>query len=115
MADWLCIGRPHSLAALEPLFSSHCFFTSLILRITDVHRLGRLNERCDPVGCQPKSFWMIVRHGTRNPSDDAIREIANDGNKLAQEIVANHKAGRCHLHVFDIELLALGIIQYCII
>jgi len=57
-------------------------------------------------GCQPKSFWMIVRHGTRNPSDDAIREIANDGNKLAQEIVANHKAGRGKLCDADLDALS---------
>ena len=55
----------------------------------------------DFLGCQPKSFWMIVRHGTRNPSDDDIREIANGGSNLAREIVANHKAGRCQIHVYE--------------
>ena len=45
-------------------------------------------------GCHAKNIWMVVRHGSRNPSGDDIVKIANDGSNLAQDIVDNHKAGR---------------------
>ena len=62
-------------------------------KTTKILRTDVLNG-CPYSGCQAKSVWMVVRHGTRNPSGDDIVKIANDGSNLAQDIVDNHKAGR---------------------
>ncbi len=36
----------------------------------------------DAVFCIPRSLWLLVRHGSRNPGDDSIEE----GNELLPKI-----------------------------
>ena len=58
---------------------------------------------------------MVVRHGTRNPSGDDIVKIANDGSTLAQEIVDNHKEGRYHMHIYNLNFEIKKVIKLCIL
>ena len=44
-------------------------------------------------GCQPAVFWYLGRHGTRNPGDDDILEMAERLPVLRDQIVAAHEAG----------------------
>ena len=51
---------------------------------------------CSPLqveGCQPVLAWVLARHGTRNPGDDDILEMADRLPGLRDEIVAAHEAG----------------------
>ena len=53
-------------------------------------------------GCQPVLFWNLARHGTRNPGDDDILEMADKLPVLRDEIVAAHEEGRGGLGEEDI-------------
>ena len=44
-------------------------------------------------GCEPVLTWILARHGTRNPGDDDILEMAERLPGLRDEIVAAHEAG----------------------
>ena len=44
-------------------------------------------------GCQPALVWILARHGTRNPGDDDILEMAERLPALRDDIVAAHQAG----------------------
>ncbi len=46
------------------------------------------------LGCKAKSFWLLTRHGSRNPSDDIITETSRRGPQLRDRVVQNHKQGR---------------------
>ena len=46
------------------------------------------------LGCSAKQFWLLVRHGTRNPGDDDIREMKTRGIQIQENIVKNHAEGR---------------------
>ena len=47
-------------------------------------------------------FWYLARHGTRNPGDDDILEMAEMLPVLRDEIVAAHEEGRGGLGEEDI-------------
>ncbi len=52
-------------------------------------RLRRLSNRC-PIflkGCRAKSFWMVARHGTRNPGDEDIIEMNEKGPKIVEKVI----------------------------
>ena len=46
------------------------------------------------IGCSAKYFWLLVRHGTRNPSDDDIVEMQTRGVEIQQNIIENHNQGK---------------------
>lgn len=51
---------------------------------------------CSPLemdGCEPVLFWSLARHGTRNPGDDDILDMAERLPALRDDIVAAHEAG----------------------
>lgn len=39
-------------------------------------------------------FWSMIRHGTRNPSDDIIKGMNERLPLLRDEILLNHKEGK---------------------
>ena len=53
-------------------------------------------------GCEPVLFWVLARHGTRNPGDDDILEMAERLPALRDEILAAHLAGAGSLGEEDI-------------
>ena len=55
------------------------------------------NEDVEPIilpGCQPKSFWLVARHGARNPGGKGIKRIKEHVPQLRDKIVENHEAGK---------------------
>ena len=55
------------------------------------------NENVDPVilpGCEAKSFWLVARHGTRNPGKKAIKKIKKHVPRLRDKIVENFENGK---------------------
>ena len=46
------------------------------------------------LGCSAKQFWLLVRHGTRNPGDDDIIDMKTRGVQIQESIIKNHKEGR---------------------
>ena len=44
-------------------------------------------------GCEAKSFWILARHGTRNPGDDDILLMASRLREIQAEVVLNHESG----------------------
>jgi len=45
-------------------------------------------------GCEAKSFWLLARHGTRNPGDDDILEMAARLPEIQKVILENHSHGK---------------------
>ena len=56
-------------------------------------------------GCEPVLLWVLARHGTRNPGDDDILEMAERLPALRDEIVAAHQGGAGGLGEEDITRL----------
>ena len=52
------------------------------------------------VGCEAKFFWLLVRHGTRNPGDDDIWEMKTRGVEVQEAIITNHNQGRGNIPTF---------------
>lgn len=50
-------------------------------------------------------MWIIVRHGTRNPGDDDIKEMAVRGPQLVSLVLKAHKEGKGELCKADLERL----------
>ena len=51
---------------------------------------------CSPLelaGCQPVAFWNLARHGTRNPGDDDILEMAEGGEGALSRFFLNFEIG----------------------
>lgn len=44
--------------------------------------------------CQPAQIWMVVRHGTRNPSAKVIRKMRTLLPKVRDNILEAHKDGK---------------------
>lgn len=42
-------------------------------------------------GCSPKKIWMLVRHGTRNPSSSVIVKIKDRLPKIKELIIENDR------------------------
>ena len=40
--------------------------------------------------CEPKSFWLVARHGFRNPGKDDIIKIKMRGPKIRDAILQNN-------------------------
>lgn len=55
--------------------------------------------------CTPSKFWMLSRHGTRNPAPNAINNILDNSERIHRDILANYEQGRTTLCASDIELL----------
>lgn len=45
-------------------------------------------------GCHPMKIWSMIRHGTRNPSNDIIRRMNDHLPSLRDKIVLHHKEGK---------------------
>ena len=56
--------------------------------------MTRLNIKIHILGCSAKQFWLLVRHGTRNPGDDDILDMQNRGKEIQNSIIKNHEEGR---------------------
>ena len=50
------------------------------------------------LGCSAKQFWLLVRHGTRNPGDDDILDMQTRGKEIQQSIIKNHEEGKGKTH-----------------
>ena len=46
------------------------------------------------VGCVAKSFWLLARHGSRNPGDDDIQEMIDKSPGYKQKIIQLHEQGK---------------------
>ena len=45
-------------------------------------------------GCRAKSFWLLARHGSRNPGDDDISQMEIRGPEIQAAILDNHQHGK---------------------
>ena len=45
-------------------------------------------------GCSAKSYWLLARHGSRNPGDDDIAKMLSRGPELRDLVLKNHEEGR---------------------
>ncbi|CAB4068968.1 MINPP1 [Lepeophtheirus salmonis] len=57
-----------------------------------------------PRGCNVNRLWILARHGTRNPGDDSIIEIAKEGPRIQKEIIkksSQSKGKICTLDMID--------------
>lgn len=41
--------------------------------------------------CKPSQIWMLIRHGTRNPSKNEIKNMRHDLPDLQRSIIENHE------------------------
>ena len=41
--------------------------------------------------CEPVQIWMLIRHGTRNPSSEEIKSMKRNLPKLNEKIIENHE------------------------
>ena len=58
------------------------------------------NERAEAVeipSCRPKSFWLFVRHGSRNPGVGQIDATNDRGPVIKDAVLKNHLDGKGHL------------------
>ena len=62
--------------------------------------MTQLQIKIHILGCTAKQFWLLVRHGTRNPGDDDILDMQNRGKEIQKNIIKNHEEGRGNSH-FD--------------
>lgn len=40
-----------------------------------------------PAGCEARAFWLVARHGTRNPGRDKIRTMRENGPKMRRRVI----------------------------
>ena len=52
------------------------------------------------LGCKPKSFWVLARHGSRNPGDEDISQMEIRGPAIQAAIIDNHQNGKGELIQF---------------
>ena len=45
-------------------------------------------------GCTLKSYWLLARHGSRNPGDDDIEKMLSRGPELRDLVLKNHEEGK---------------------
>ena len=45
-------------------------------------------------GCSAKSYWLLARHGSRNPGDEDIAKMLSRGPELRDLVLKNHEEGR---------------------
>ena len=50
-------------------------------------------------GCTAKSFWLLARHGTRNPGEDDISLMEIKAPDIQQAILENYENGRGKVRV----------------
>ena len=62
--------------------------------------MTQLQIKIHILGCTAKQFWLLVRHGTRNPGDDDIVDMQTRGKDIQKSIIKNHEEGRGTSH-FD--------------
>ena len=56
--------------------------------------MTRYQIKIHTLGCSAKQFWLLVRHGTRNPGDDDILNMQSRGKEIQQSIIKNHEEGK---------------------
>ena len=49
-------------------------------------------------GCKTKSFWLLARHGSRNPGDDDISQMEIRGPEIQAAIIDNHQNEKGNLN-----------------
>ena len=49
-------------------------------------------------GCKTKSFWLLARHGSRNPGDDDISQMEIRGPEIQAAIIDNHQSEKGNLN-----------------
>ena len=47
-----------------------------------------------PLGCTLKSYWLLARHGSRNPGNDDIEKMLSRGPELRDLVLKNHEEGK---------------------
>lgn len=56
-------------------------------------------------GCQAQQFWILSRHGTRNPGTKEMTQLKTELPNLREIIIKNHKEGRGELCEDDLDNL----------
>jgi hypothetical protein len=51
------------------------------------------------LGCKTKSFWLLARHGSRNPGDDDISQMEIRGPEIQAAIIDNHQNEKGNLNI----------------
>lgn len=74
--------------------------------LTTAYETQRRNQ-VDPTvsSCTPSKFWMLSRHGNRNPLVGDLTRILQNIEALHQGILRNYDAGRTSLCASDAVLL----------
>lgn len=57
------------------------------------------------IGCVAQQFWLLARHGSRNPTTKDMIKLKSVLPLIQREIVSNYKAGRGSLCKDDIKNL----------
>ena len=52
-------------------------------------------------GCKTKSFWLLARHGSRNPGDDDISQMEIRGPEIQAAIIDNHQNEKGNLNRYN--------------
>ena len=58
------------------------------------------------LGCEARQFWLMSRHGTRNPGTEDMMELEEKLPLIRTQIINNHNEGRGTLCEDDLDNLA---------
>ena len=106
----LCVNNYYSM---KLLFSIFLCFTQILVSAqlstdpfgtkTSYFKVANNNEEVLQVdGCSPAVFWILARHGTRNPGDEDILMMEDELPRLRDEIVTAWQEGRGSMREEDI-------------
>ena len=63
-----------------------------------VHKVSIIYYTLNFPGCKTKSFWLLARHGSRNPGDDDISQMEIRGPEIQAAIIDNHQNEKGNLN-----------------
>ena len=52
-------------------------------------------------GCKTKSFWLLARHGSRNPGDDDISQMEIRRPEIQAAIIDNHQNEKGNMNRYN--------------
>ncbi|XP_053609482.1 multiple inositol polyphosphate phosphatase 1-like [Plodia interpunctella] len=91
----MCMEQWYSSANLYKYFGGKTLYDDVR---GDIRNASKLK------GCEPVSIWLLSRHGTRNPSEQNLRDMKN-ALTLKTDIIRNHEEGRGELGDMEIKEL----------